>query len=260
MSDERRNATMFKAGLVTTGMPVAIPPCRAGTLAALPANTYNNGNNGIGATLTGNANGALAAQDGITLVAGDRLLVWLEATAANNGIYTVTQVGTASTPYILTRAPDFTFPAQIAGSEVVINKGAVHTGSTWALPNIDSGSITVGTTGLNFLRITAGLIHQVIAFSATPAFTIAESQQITLTGNITSWTIANGVGDMEVSLCFIQDGTGSRTLAGTPANVRLAGAALTLSTGANKIDTLFLKWNANLGTPAWIEKGRALNA
>jgi hypothetical protein len=246
---------------IITCVPVRAPSpftARAATLAALAANTYANGNGGIGATLTANGNGAIAAQDGVTLLAGDRLLVLFEATAANNGVYIVTQVGTGGTPYILTRAPDACTPAQLAGAEIVVTKGAVNSGSTWFLP-LDAPNITVGTTALSFLRVAAGLIHQVITYSATPAFTQAESQQVTMTGNITGWTLPAGVGDMEVAISFIQDGTGSRTLAGAGANIRLAGA-LTLSTGAGKIDTITLKWNANLGTPAWVEKSRALNA
>lgn len=253
---DRQNGPIVRSNIITTGMSL-IPPVRAATTAALPANTYSNTTAG-GATLTGNANGALAAQDGVTLVANDRLLVLFEATAANNGVYYVVQVGTASTPYVLQRALDAQNAAQLAGCEVVVAKGTVNSGSTWFLP-LDASSITPGTTALNFLRVAAGLIHQVIAFSATPAFTLAESQQITMTGNITGWTLPAGVGDMEVTINFIQDGTGSRTLAGAGANIRLAGA-LTLTVTANKIDTLVLKWNANLGTPAWVEKSRALGA
>jgi hypothetical protein len=85
-------------------------PVRAKTTAALAANTYANGSSGVGATLTGNSNGALAAQDGVTLVATERLLVANEATGSHNGIYVVTQVGDGSHPYILTRATDADAP------------------------------------------------------------------------------------------------------------------------------------------------------
>jgi hypothetical protein len=76
------------------------------TTAALPANTYNNGASGVGATLTGNANGALSVDSTLT-IATERILVKNEAAGANNGVYVVTQVGSAGTPYILTRATDF---------------------------------------------------------------------------------------------------------------------------------------------------------
>lgn len=74
---------------------------------ALPANTYANGSSGVGATLTGSANGALVI-DGVTLGVGQvgiRVLVAAEGTSSHNGWYTVTQVGVAVvSPYILTRA------------------------------------------------------------------------------------------------------------------------------------------------------------
>jgi len=76
------------------------------TTAALPANTYNNGTSGVGATLTANANGALSIDSTLTVVA-ERVLIKNEVAGANNGVYVVTQVGSAGTPYILTRATDF---------------------------------------------------------------------------------------------------------------------------------------------------------
>lgn len=60
---------------------------RAATTAALPAVTYANGTGGVGATLTADANGALPAQDGVTLVVNDRLLVKDQAAQLQNGIY-----------------------------------------------------------------------------------------------------------------------------------------------------------------------------
>lgn len=241
------------SGLQLTGKNAV----RYATTAALAANTYANGNAGAGATLTANANGALAAQDGITPLAGDRVLVLFEAAGANNGIYVVTQVGTGALPYILTRAPDSNSAALLAGAEVLVEKGTNYGGMQFQLA-LQPSDITVGTTALNFSQLNS-MAPAVVAFSATPTFTRAKSQQITLTANITGWTMPTGVADEEVVLIFVQDGTGSRTLAGTPANVRLAGGALTLSTGANKADIITFKWDASLGTPAWVEKSRSLN-
>ena len=83
--------------------------CQYATTAALPANTYNNGASGVGATLTAVAVGTLTI-DSYTLVVGDvgkRLLIKNEATQANNGAYVLTQAGTVLLPYILTRATDY---------------------------------------------------------------------------------------------------------------------------------------------------------
>lgn len=124
-------------------------PVKAATTAALAANTYANGVNGYGATLTANANGALAAQDGITLSAGDRLLVKNEAAGANNGIYVVTQAGTGGTPYILTRALDSSVPAALAsGLRVYVQQGTLNTGVVFM--QTTTGTITIGSTSLAF--------------------------------------------------------------------------------------------------------------
>ena len=61
---------------------------------------------------------------------------------------------------------------------------------------------------------------ETVTFSATPTFSTAKRASIiTLTGNITSFTLASGADGQEKTLTFCQDATGGRTLAG-PANVR----------------------------------------
>ena len=61
---------------------------------------------------------------------------------------------------------------------------------------------------------------------------------VNLTGNVTSLTFTNpGSDGAEVEIQFIQDGTGSRTLAGVDTAINLAGA-LTLTTTLNKRDIL----------------------
>lgn len=134
---------------------------RLATAAALPANTYNNGTSGVGATLTANANGALSV-DGVAAVVGNRILVKNEVTQANNGVYTVTQVGSAGTPYILTRATDFDSSGagvdQIdAGDFFLVTAGSTQSNTSWVqqtpLP------ITVGTTALVFTQFAAPVLY-----------------------------------------------------------------------------------------------------
>jgi len=140
------------------------------TVAALPANTYNNGTSGVGATLTANANGALSI-DGVAVVVGDRVLIKNEVTQANNGVYTVTQTGSGAAVYILTRATDF----DSAGSGVdqidqgdffLVTAGSTLANTSWVqqtpLP------ITVGTTSIVFLQFGAP-----ITYSAGTGLTLA---------------------------------------------------------------------------------------
>jgi hypothetical protein len=127
---------------------------RARTTAALAANTYNNGTAGVGATLTGNSNGALAAQDGVTLVVNERLLVMNEATGANNGIYKVTQVGSAGSPYILTRATDADEASELVNATAFVSEGALYADTMWTCTT--NAPITVGTTSLAFQEAGGG--------------------------------------------------------------------------------------------------------
>lgn len=121
----------------------------AATVSALPANTYDNGSSGQGATLTGNSNGAFPTIDGVTISLDDRLLIKNESSAANNGIYTLTQVGDGSNPYILTRATDADTAENIVPNmEVVSQQGTVNADEKWQLTT--DPTIVVGTTSLAF--------------------------------------------------------------------------------------------------------------
>jgi hypothetical protein len=131
-----------------------IAPVVAATTAALPTATYANGTAGVGATLTATANGAFPAQDGITLVLNDRVLVKNQAAAAENGIYTLTTVGTAGTPWVLTRAADFdTAGEMLINSYVSVLQGTTQATHRFAL---SATVTTVGTTAVTFTALGAG--------------------------------------------------------------------------------------------------------
>jgi len=155
----------------------------AATTGTLPANTYANGTLGVGATLTGNANGALAAQDGVTLTLNQLLLVNAEGTGSHNGLYKITQVGDAGTPYILTRATGMDQSAEFQqGNSINVRAGTINTGTTWKQTSADAP--VVGTDAITFARDpgvvttnTAQTISGLKTFSANPAYT-ATAQQI----------------------------------------------------------------------------------
>jgi hypothetical protein len=148
--------------------------CRLATTAALSSNTYNNGSSGVGATLTANANGALSV-DSVAVVVGNRILVKNEVAQANNGVYTVTQTGSAGAPYILTRATDFdTSGAGVdqidAGDFFLITAGATLANTSWVqqtpLP------IVVGVTAIVFAQFGAPLTYTAgTGLNESPAYT-----------------------------------------------------------------------------------------
>lgn len=121
----------------------------ASAVAATTANlvaTYNNGTSGVGATLTNNDTQAALVIDGVTLSVSDRVLVKNQTTASQNGIYIVTDTGSGSTNWILTRATDFDTSAEIQGGDFIFITG----GSTWDNTGWvqTSTPVTVGSTAI----------------------------------------------------------------------------------------------------------------
>lgn len=110
-------------------------------------------------TITATSNGALAAQDGVTLVVGERLLHNRSSGHADNGIWTVTTVGTAGTPYVLDRATDADTSADFkSGYLVSVSEGSYWKNSVFQLATDDP--ITLNTTAIVFVQVSgAGLLQ-----------------------------------------------------------------------------------------------------
>lgn len=118
---------------------------RVATFAALPAYTR------VANTITENVNGALPAIDGVVLVAGDRLLLKNGAASADNGIYVVSQVGTAGTPFILDRAEDMDKDNDVGPMMLApIAEGTQGAGAVYACTAVSP--ITLNVTSLLFLK------------------------------------------------------------------------------------------------------------
>lgn len=158
-----------------------VSAARVATVAALPTSTYNNGSSGVGATITRVGNGALSAQDGVTLVANDLLLVKDQAAAEQNGLYAVTSVGSASTPWVLTRSTIYDTSSEIVdGTFFNILSGSTHANQQWRLTV--SGAVTVGTTALVY-----GQSFQIPSITASNGLS-AVSNDIRLGGSLTQNT------------------------------------------------------------------------
>ena len=132
-------------------------PCHVATTGNLSA-TYLNGVSGVGATLTASAVGALSIDSHIPVVT-DRVLVWQQTAGLQNGIYTVTDAGSATTPWILTRATDAdNSPAGelLNGDFTFIQQGITYGGFGFILNT--TGTITVGVTAINYVQFNAAQV------------------------------------------------------------------------------------------------------
>jgi hypothetical protein len=123
----------------------------------------NGAGNGVGATLTNNGANAALVVDGISVSNTARILVYAQANAVQNGVYTVTNPGNATAQWVLTRATDAdTFglanPNSLgAGDAFFVQDGDTGAGRTYVCNT--QGTITFGSTNITFAQISSAQIY-----------------------------------------------------------------------------------------------------
>lgn len=112
--------------------------------------TYANGALGVGATLTNAGTMAAFSVDDIVFVGGERVLVKNQEAPEQNGIYTITTLGSGATNWVLTRATDFDTAAEmVRWSFCNVTNGTVNAGRYY----ISTDAVTtVGTDAVVFQR------------------------------------------------------------------------------------------------------------
>lgn len=198
---------------------------QAATTATLTA-TYANGTAGVGATLTNSGTQAAFAVDGYTAVLNDRILVKDQTAQLQNGIYTVTTLGSGATNWILTRATDADTSAEVNNATLFVTNGTVNKDTGWTQTFANPA---IGTDTVVFQQFTG-------------AGTYVAGTGLTLTGNTFSVNLGAGIeelptGDVGIdlfntttgALILTTTGTNRSTAANsqlqllTPANVALTG-------------------------------------
>lgn len=133
----------------------------AATSGSLPNNTRTVN------TLQATANGALnsAATDAVVPFVGMRILVKDEATQANNGIYRLTQIGTAGTPWIMVRDGDADTSTEFNnGMLFPVTAGTLYGGSQFVLGV--PGSFVLNTGAVSYTIYAKSGIYDVKVFGA----------------------------------------------------------------------------------------------
>lgn len=125
-------------------------PVQAASTVALTV-TYSNGASGVGATLTNAGAQAAFAIDGYTAALNDRILIKNQASSFQNGIYTVTTLGSGASNWVLTRATDMDTPSQFQYATVFVINGTINAGKTYtetlAVTTIGTDPVTFVQTG-----------------------------------------------------------------------------------------------------------------
>ena len=221
-------ATKSYVDSVANGLDVK-ESVRLATTGALATSTYDNGDG----TITANANGALSI-DGAAVVEGDRVLIKDQASAVQNGIYTVTTTGSAGAAFVLTRGPDADTAAELTGGTFFfVEEGTSNADNGYVATH--NGTPTLGSSDIVFAQFSgAGQISAGAALSKTGNTLDVEVDDTTIEVSGDALRIkASGVGTNQLASDAVT------TLKITDANVtnaKLANSIINVTTDSGNQD------------------------
>lgn len=158
----------------------AVPPCNYATIGVNLTAVYSNGTGGVGATLTNSGTQSVFTLDGAAPALNSRILVKDQTATLQNGIYTVTNVGSASTNWVLTRATDFDSASQvIQGNTIKIISGTINGVTEWMVTSIVNA---VGTDAFTFALLAKSELASILG--------TANQILVTVVNNVATISIA----------------------------------------------------------------------
>ncbi len=164
---------------------------------------------------------APSSLDGVTLTAGDRVLLKDQTLPAENGIYTFASAASA-----LTRAVDADSADELIGATVTVVKGSTNADRVYRLVTDD---VTLGTTSLSFTELGGGSA----AYTAGAGLTESPANQFNVANTDGALTIGANSVDLAVQVAGAGLTLGSGILAvGAGDGISVAADAVSLASSA----------------------------
>jgi hypothetical protein len=201
--------------------------------------TYANGTAGVGATLTTVSTSLLI--DGYTVSNGDRILVKNQTASLQNGIYTVSGVGTA---VVLTRATDADTGSELASAFVFVRNGTTMANTGWT--QTTNPPITIGTSPIVWAQ-----------FSGAGSYTAGDG--LTLTGGVFSVNVDNVTTAIISNDVVVAGGTSGNTLISTGATEATWGQ-LNLADSTHAVTGILAVGNGGSGRSSLTNHGVLVGA
>lgn len=145
------NKTVKVSLLQIASLGIRLVICDLATTNFLTA-SYNNANNGIGATLVNSGPLVSLEIDGVLAVQNMVILVKNQTLKYQNGIYVVNEPGNGSVPWVMTRVEYYDQPSEINdGDTFTVSLGDQNSESQWIQKN------TITTVGTSFIDFTESI-------------------------------------------------------------------------------------------------------
>jgi hypothetical protein len=170
------------------------------------------------------------AIDGVTLVAGDRVLLKNQSTASENGLYLAVANGAGAA----SRDPEHDTIAELSGGMVVVNQGSVNDNKIFLCTTDNTGS--VGSTSITYTVITpsnSGTVTSIATGTGIDGGTITSTGTISIDSTVATLS-------------------GTQTLTNKTLTTPVIASIATVSNGAlelapNGTGTVVVKGNTNSG-------------
>jgi hypothetical protein len=191
-------------------------------------------NSGVGATLTNAGTQAALNLDSVALSVSNRVMVRLQTNGAENGVYTVTTVGSGSTNWVLTRATDSNRvdpgdPNGLGtGDYFFTQEGALNAGDSHVLTT-EPNTMIIGYTPLTYTQFSGGIVY-----TGTAPINVT-GQVISLTGTVAATN--GGTGVNTVTTGDLLYGSATNTWSKLPLGAGYK--SLTVNAGGTQVE-----WNA----------------
>jgi hypothetical protein len=132
---------------------IVAKPAVLGATTANVAGTYNNGTAGVGATLTAASNGVFPSSSGGATgwAVGSGILLKNQTNKAENGRYFISNMGSVSTPYVLTRCSYCDEASEIPGAYIFVQAGT-FAGTAWIQIVANPTTFVVGTDNIDVFQ------------------------------------------------------------------------------------------------------------
>lgn len=191
-------------------------------------------NSGVGATLTNAGTQVALTIDSVALSVGNRVMVRLQTTGYENGVYTVTTVGSGATNWVLTRAADSNKvnPADPngvgTGDYYYTQSGNINAGDSHALTT-EPNTMIIGYTALTYTQFSGA-----VTYTGGTNIDIT-GQVISLTGTVAATNGGTGVNTVATGDLLYGSGTNTWGKLAAGAGYK----ALVMNAGGTNVE-----WNA----------------